>query len=145
MDEELLHFVQRTSEFYKTEGCTKGQIISLMKKQEVDRLPKMYVDIMELIGNRGIDMILLLECCTYANVIIGGERSIIIANNPTLAARKIFIFAYTNDIYVFFETNNSSDDPPVYVYKDDENNDIRMISESLSDYIWGNIKKTIIH
>ena len=133
------HYQQKSKVEHTYEGCSKAEIQEAMQAQEVKRLPKVYREFLETMGKQAGYLGLLWRSGIYykCNHILYMKRDLrrqMKASFNLSMPDDIFVFYQDiGDTFLFFYTDNEDDDPPVYLFNDDESY-FRLVSESLSEF-----------
>ncbi len=117
------------------EGCTQEEINFLMQKQGVSYLPKVYRDLLKVMGRSGIYRVLEGDC-TYYDLHVLKDRFDSITERENLKyPADIFVFNdHQGYIFYFFRTKGTQkSNPPVYGYHDAWEGFSRL-SDSLSGF-----------
>lgn len=110
-------------------GCSAEEIAFMLKVQDIECLPRIYIEIMEIMGHKGGEAIFRGEDITYKSVIILKQEAQACVNesaeyNPEQVFRlpdDAFVFYGHHGIeYCYFHTIDCNDDPPVFTWMEEE-------------------------
>lgn len=111
-------------------GCSEDQVKALMADQEVTYLPPLYVELLKLMGRRGLGDV--LDCDAILEHLLHSEIKSEIQQS-CLLPDDIFVFAHHHGyIFYFFRTKDCHIDPTTYVLR---NETIHKGSDSLAQFI----------
>lgn len=105
------------------EGFTDEQIEEIRKAQKVNVLPKIYQQVLQVLGKDHAGIFMGMEA-TFAELkyrkedmqISLGYKRLEERPTPELPENAFVFFSLAGSRYVFFETQSEEDDPPVFFY-----------------------------
>lgn len=119
-------------------GCTDEEIQLVMKIQNVKRLPKTFIGYLQVMGHGGISEILLGDSADYQSMLYLKESLIeqVDSYSPdfTLPSNVFVFFGHQDVEFRYFLTDNSDDDPPVFMHIIDDD-DAKVVAQSFTEYL----------
>ncbi len=125
-------------------GCLPVEIDLLMEVQSVNRLPQVYVELLTLVGKSVlIELVFWSDSSQFENLFELKDRATSVFNEFgfTLPSDAFVFYDHQGEHIMYFHTNNSSDDPPIYHYVDSQS--VSRLSESMTDLISENVERII--
>jgi len=126
----------RPPELFK--GCTNEEIQQVMKVQNVKRLPSTFVEYLQIMGHGGIAEILLGDSADFNSMLYLKESLIdqVESYSPNFTLpNNVFVFFGHQDVeFRYFLTDNSDDDPPVFMHIIDDD-DAKVVAQSFTEYL----------
>lgn len=118
-------------------GCTEEDILILIQKQHVTRLPDSYKEFLRAIGRNASRLWLATEY-TYDELIRLKDDALKLLEqngNPIALPDDAFVFHMIEGLmFYYFHTQNEDNDPSVYIYSEIEHEHSK-VNERLSDYL----------
>jgi hypothetical protein len=124
------HYRHRlNTEAGKISGCSDDEIKALMKAQGVERLPQTYVEIMQQVGKVHLIVASWDDAVKLKQHLI---RSL--EETPYTLPQDAFVFKeHQGYLWWFFLTDNEDEDPPVYIYVEEQ--DFVIAKDKLSAFV----------
>ena len=130
----------RMTQQHKFKGFTEQEVQAVMNAQGVKRLPKLYRDLLLMVGHNGAGILKMGTTSgqlDFSRYLINAKPSMRMAMSRDEITKPSFpedAFVFVNildDTFTYFLTDNDDDDPPVYRYcQYDEVPTIRWLSLS---------------
>jgi hypothetical protein len=122
------------------EGLSEVEIQQVMEVQQIERLPKIYIEVLQTMGKTSGGILgnfrkLLTVKQSMFSILEHNQRNY----NGIAAPTDVFVFDETNgDEFFFFETRstqNNPQNPPVFYYRSGGKK-LHEIAPSLSNWLW---------
>jgi hypothetical protein len=116
-------------------GCTKEEIKAMMDSQNVKRLPKIFRQYLEVLGDGGLNAWSGIGRCHNIKIF---KEDIIYnmkrwGDGETLPDDAFVFFNHHDVEFRYFLTDNDDDNPPVYEYIESSGDPIQ-IAKSITEY-----------